>query len=80
MMILKKCSFIFLAAFLSLSVHSQTSVYPSQPVKFVVTFTPGGAADLTARIIGDYLSRQWGQQVVVENKIGAGGSIGVDHE
>ena len=78
MVILKKCSFIFLAAFLSLSVHSQTSVYPSQPVKFVVTFTPGGAADLTARIIGDYLSRQWGQQVVVENKIGAGGSIGVD--
>ena len=78
MMTLKKCLFVFLGTFFALSVYSQTNVYPSQPVKFVVTFTPGGAADLTARIIGDYLSRLWGQQVVVENKIGAGGSIGVE--
>ncbi len=78
MMIFRKCLCILAGIFLSFSAFSQSSVYPSQPVKFIVTFTPGGAADLTARIIGDYLSRLWGQQVVVENKIGAGGSIGVE--
>ena len=78
MMIFRKCLCILVGIFLSFSAFSQSSVYPSQPVKFIVTFTPGGAADLTARIIGDYLSRLWGQQVVVENKIGAGGSIGVE--
>jgi len=78
MMKLIKWFFVLLGATLVMSAKSQTNVYPSQPVKFVVTFTPGGAADLTARILGDYLSRLWGQQVVVENKIGAGGSIGVD--
>lgn len=78
MMIFRKCLCILAGIFLSFSAFSQSSFYPSQPVKFIVTFTPGGAADLTARIIGDYLSRLWGQQVVVENKIGAGGSIGVE--
>ena len=63
---------------LSLTVLAQPAPYPSQPVKLMVTFTPGGAADLTARIIGEHLSRMWNQQVVVDNKIGAGGSIGVE--
>jgi tripartite-type tricarboxylate transporter receptor subunit TctC len=63
---------------LGFSATAQTSSYPSQPVKLMVTFTPGGAADLTARIIGEHLSRKWNQQVVVDNKIGAGGSIGVE--
>ncbi len=63
---------------LGFSATAQTTSYPSQPVKLMVTFTPGGAADLTARIIGEHLSRMWNQQVVVDNKIGAGGSIGVE--
>jgi tripartite-type tricarboxylate transporter receptor subunit TctC len=52
--------------------------FPNKPVKVIVTFTVGGAADLTARLIGDRLAAQWKQQVVVENRIGAGGRIGVE--
>ena len=57
---------------------AQGAVYPSRPVKIIVTFTTGGAADFSARVIGDQLSRIWNQPVVVENRIGAGGSIGVE--
>ncbi len=57
---------------------AQATAYPNKPVKIIVTFTTGGAADFTARIFGDQLPRMWGQQVVIENRIGAGGSIGVE--
>ncbi len=50
--------------------------YPAKPVKLVVTFTPGGGADTTARIFAERLSEVWKHQVVVENRPGAGGSIG----
>src|SRR4051794_23106750 len=53
--------------------------YPSHPVKLVVSFTPGGGADTTARVFADRLSDLWKRQVIVENKPGAGGSIGA-HE
>jgi tripartite-type tricarboxylate transporter receptor subunit TctC len=53
--------------------------YPSHPVKLVVSFTPGGGADTTARVFADRLSELWKRQVIVENKPGAGGSIGA-HE
>jgi len=52
--------------------------WPTKPVRVIVTFTPGGAADFTARLAGDKLSEMWKQQVVVENRIGAGGNIGVE--
>jgi tripartite-type tricarboxylate transporter receptor subunit TctC len=52
--------------------------WPAKPVRMVVTFTQGGSADLTARLVGEKLSEVWQQQVVVENRIGAGGNIGVE--
>src|SRR5215213_2294501 len=52
--------------------------YPTKPVRIIVTFTPGGAADFTARLIADKWSELWQQQVIVENRIGAGGNIGAD--
>jgi tripartite-type tricarboxylate transporter receptor subunit TctC len=52
--------------------------YPVKPVRIVVTFTQGGAADFTARLIGDRFSELWKQQVIVENRIGAGGNIGTE--
>jgi len=52
--------------------------YPGKPLRMVVTFTPGGAADFTARIVAEKWSELWQQQVVVENRIGAGGSIGAE--
>jgi tripartite-type tricarboxylate transporter receptor subunit TctC len=49
--------------------------YPSRPVHFVVPFLPGGPTDVVARIIGQWLSEHLGQQVVIENRGGAGGNI-----
>ncbi|HZZ92893.1 MAG TPA: tripartite tricarboxylate transporter substrate binding protein [Usitatibacter sp.] len=50
--------------------------YPARPVKIVVAFTAGSATDILARVAADYLSRSMGQPFIVENKPGAGGSIG----
>ena len=47
--------------------------YPSRPVQLIVPYAPGGSGDLLARLLGSALSKQWGQQVVVDNKPGAGG-------
>jgi tripartite-type tricarboxylate transporter receptor subunit TctC len=57
--------------------HAQTA-FPTKPVRFVVTFTTGGAADVSARIVAERLSALWKQQVVVENRVGAGGNIGLE--
>ena len=52
--------------------------YPARAVRLVVTFPAGGSADITARVFADKLSELWRQPVVVENRVGAGGSIGVE--
>ena len=52
--------------------------YPSKPIKFVTNFPAGGPADYLARTTGEYLTTQFKQPVVVENKPGAGGNIGAD--
>jgi tripartite-type tricarboxylate transporter receptor subunit TctC len=52
--------------------------YPARTVRFIVPFSPGGASDTAARLIGQKLSERWGQQVVVENRPGAGGTIGTE--
>ena len=52
--------------------------YPNRPIRFIVPFAPGAGTDTTARTIGQKLSETWGQQVVVDNRTGAGGAIGVD--
>jgi tripartite-type tricarboxylate transporter receptor subunit TctC len=50
--------------------------YPVRPVRIVIGFTPGGTPDITARLIGVKLSESFGQQIVVDNHPGAGGTIG----
>ena len=57
--------------------HAQES-WPAHPVRFIVPLAPGGAIDFIARQVGEVLSRSLGQQVVVENRTGAGGTIGMD--
>jgi tripartite-type tricarboxylate transporter receptor subunit TctC len=57
---------------------SSAQDYPTKPVRFVVPYAAGGSGDLLARLIGDKLSKIWGQQVVVDNKPGAGGIIGTE--
>lgn len=52
--------------------------YPNKPVRLIGPFTPGAGTDTTARLIAKSLSEQWNQQVVVDNRTGAAGAIGVD--
>jgi tripartite-type tricarboxylate transporter receptor subunit TctC len=52
--------------------------YPTRPVRWIVTYPPGGGTDITARIMGQWLSERLGQQFVIENKPGAGNNIGTE--
>ena len=56
---------------------SAQSTWPTRPIRMVVPYPAGGQTDGIARAFGDYLSRQVGKPVVIENKAGAGGTIGV---
>ena len=52
--------------------------YPTKPIKLVVPFSPGGASDLTARTLGQKMGESMGQSIVVDNKPGANGVLGID--
>jgi tripartite-type tricarboxylate transporter receptor subunit TctC len=64
------------AAFSSLAFAAEQS-YPSRPVRMIVPFAPGGPTDVIARVIAQKLTEMWGHQVVVDNRAGAGGNIGM---
>jgi tripartite-type tricarboxylate transporter receptor subunit TctC len=53
--------------------------YPAKPMRLIVTYPPAGSSDLMGRILGQKLAELWGQPVIVENKPGAAGSIGMDY-
>ena len=65
------------AAVCSGSVAAQA--FPTKPVRLIVTYPPGGSSDLMGRVLGQKLSELWGQQVIIESKPGAAGSIGMEY-
>jgi len=79
MLMVRPLVYVFglVAALLGGAVLAQT--YPTKPVRLIVTYPPAGSSDLMARILGQKLSELWGQPVIVENKAGAAGSIGMEY-
>ena len=71
---MKKTLLFVIAALLSAAASAQS--WPQKPVRFIVPFPPGGATDISARLVGEKLSGIWGQQVIIENRGGAGGGVG----
>src|SRR5256886_13488618 len=62
-----------------LSAGAWAQSFPSKPVRVIVTFPPGGTPDIYGRVMSAELQKIWNQSVVVENRTGAGGTIGTDY-
>ena len=74
-----KAGFVALAAMITgmqIAPVEAAEAYPGRPVRMIVPFPPGGGADILARIMGEKLTDLWGQQVIIDNRGGAGGTIG----
>jgi tripartite-type tricarboxylate transporter receptor subunit TctC len=72
------CCVLALAAFTCGLAQAQPA-YPTKPVRFIVTYPPGGSSEIMARIVGKQLSEYWGQPILVEPRPGADGSIGMEY-
>jgi tripartite-type tricarboxylate transporter receptor subunit TctC len=68
----------FAAAFCASAPARSQQPYPARPIRFIVTFPPGGSVDITARIIQPRLSEALGQPIVIDNRGGAGGAVGTE--
>jgi tripartite-type tricarboxylate transporter receptor subunit TctC len=62
----------------AMAIPAQAQDFPTRTVKIVVPFPAGGTADVMPRIIADWLSRKWGQSVIIEDRSGAGGNVGAE--
>src|SRR5262249_42896704 len=66
------------AALSAVSRIARAQAYPSRPVRLIVPIAPGGASDITARLIGQWLSERLGQPFIIENRPGGGNNIGTE--
>lgn len=67
---------LFTAVIAALALPAGAQTFPNKPVHLVISFTPGSSTDIIGRAVAAKLSEIWGQQVVAENRVGAGGTIG----
>ena len=72
------CCAIALCACVSAASAQTNTTFPARPVRWIVPFTPGGAADISSRVIGQKLAEAWGQQIVIDNRPGAAGNLGIE--
>jgi tripartite-type tricarboxylate transporter receptor subunit TctC len=73
---MKWCTNLAAAMLAACTFQALAQSYPSKPVHLVISFTPGSSTDIIGRAVAAKLSEMWGQQVVAENRVGAGGTIG----
>lgn len=73
---MKRC--VLIAVALACPTAAFASEYPAKPIRIIAQFTPGSSTDILARIVAQKMSRDWNQQVVVDNRPGAGGVLGTD--
>ena len=71
-------SLVWSVALLAAHPTALAQEYPSRPIRVVVPLSPGGGTDIAARVTGQKLTERWGQQVIVDNRPGAGGTIGAE--
>jgi tripartite-type tricarboxylate transporter receptor subunit TctC len=74
---MKKATFVLIVLALGLAASGALAAYPERPITMIVPFAAGGPTDVTARIVGEHMSRTLGQQIVIENVAGAGGTTGI---
>jgi tripartite-type tricarboxylate transporter receptor subunit TctC len=73
------CGIVLVLIAVAAAVHAQAAdPYPSKPIRLIVPFPPGGLSDGLARVIGQNLAQEWGQQVVVDNRPGAGTTLAAE--
>ncbi len=75
---LRPCRRLVLAGLLAMPAVARAEEWPARPVRFIVPFPPGQAADIFARILAEELSQRWPQRVVVENRAGGAGAVGME--
>ncbi len=69
---------VVLALFTAFSAAAAEQAYPTRPIRWIVPFPPGGSTDIYSRVLGPQLSQALGQQVVIDNRAGAGGALGAE--
>src|SRR5262245_4055641 len=66
------------AALAGLASHAVAQSYPAKAIRIIVPFPPAGATDILTRVVGQKLTEAWGQQIIVDNRPGVGGNLGLE--